>query len=132
MTSIETLSSRDEAGLQDRRLSVAERWVSGVHRWSGVGGAILIILAVLVAYWPSLGGGFLWDDEYWIVEKASTPTQRLIHDPRGLYGIWFSREAIDYWPLSNSVFWLQWRLWGMKSTGYRATNLLLHVVGSVL
>ena len=93
---------------------------------------MLIAVAVLLAFWPSLSGGFLWDDETWIAETASTPTHRLIHDDGGLAEIWFTTRAEDYWPLSNSMFWLEWRLWGMKPFGYRAVNLLLHAVGAVL
>lgn len=96
------------------------------------GGAILIAAATLLAFWPSLGGGFLWDDENWIVATPSLPMHRLIHDDRGLYGIWFTTRAEDYWPLSNSMFWLEWRLWGLDPRGYRAVNLLLHATGSVL
>jgi Tfp pilus assembly protein PilF len=102
-------------------------------RWpTEAAGAILIVAAVLLAFWPSLDGGYLWDDDIWIASVATTPTQRLIHDDRGLYGIWFTTQAADYWPLSNSLFWLEWRLWGMIPTGYRAVNLLLHASGSLL
>ena len=100
--------------------------------WRDAGGAVVIGLAVLLAHWPSLGGGFLWDDENWIVATPSTPTHQLIHADDGLYGIWFTSQAEDYWPLSSSMFWLQWRWWGMSPFGYRAVNLLLHAVGSVL
>lgn len=100
--------------------------------WLGLGGGLLIGLAVLVAFWPSLRGGFLWDDDTWIAAVPSTPTQRLVHDDGGLRGFWLSNQTQDYWPLSNSMFWLEWRLWGMNPAGYRAVNLLLHAVGSVL
>ena len=94
--------------------------------------ATALVAAVLLAFWPSLGGGFLWDDDIWIVPAAVTPTQRLIHDDRGLHGIWFTSRAVDPWPLSNSLFWLEWRLWGMHPAGYRMVNLLLHMTGSLL
>jgi len=87
---------------------------------------------VLLAFWPSLGGGFLWDDDTWIAAAPATPTQRLIHADDGLRGIWLTHQTQDYWPLSNSMFWLEWRLWGMNPTGYRAVNLALHAIGSVL
>lgn len=104
----------------------------GRRRWSGLGGGLLIAAIVLVAYWPSLGGGFLWDDENWIAATPSSPTHHLIHDDAGLWGIWLTNQTQDYWPLSNSMFWLEWRLWGMKPLGYRLVNLALHAVGAVL
>jgi protein O-mannosyl-transferase len=104
----------------------------GVRAGTEIGGGILIVVAVLLAFWPSLGGGFLWDDEHWIAATPSTPTHRLIHDADGLFRIWFRGEAEDYWPLSNSMFWLEWRWWGMNPTGYRAVNLGLHALGAVL
>lgn len=100
--------------------------------WVGLGGSLLIGLAVAVAFWPSLRGEFLWDDDTWITAAPTTPTHRLIHAADGLRGIWLTNQTQDYWPLSNSMFWLEWRLWGMNPAGYRAVNLLLHALGSVL
>jgi tetratricopeptide (TPR) repeat protein len=39
---------------------------------------------------------------------------------------------MDYWPATNSTFWLEWRLWGMSPAGYHLTNLILHTVESLL
>ncbi len=100
--------------------------------WIGLAGGVVIGLAVLLAFWPSLSGGFLWDDDNWIAAVPSTPTHRLIHDDGGLRGIWLTNQTQDYWPLSNSMFWLEWRLWGMNPAGYRAVNLVLHAIGSIL
>ncbi|MBM4010680.1 MAG: tetratricopeptide repeat protein [Planctomycetes bacterium] len=104
----------------------------GASRWLELAGGLLLGLAVLLAFWPSLGGGFLWDDEHWIAVTPTTPTLRLIHEDDGLRGIWFSNQTQDYWPLSNSMFWLEWRCWGMNPLGYRGVNLALHVLGAIL
>lgn len=100
--------------------------------WIDWGGGLLIVAMILVAYWPSLRGGFLWDDDNWIAARPTTPTHRLIHDDGGLSGIWLTNQTQDYWPLSNSLFWLQWRLWGEHPLGYRVVNILLHALGSIL
>ncbi len=100
--------------------------------WTDAAGVILIGLAVVVAFWPSLGGGFLWDDDSWIAATPSVPMHRLMRDDAGLLDIWLTAKAEDYWPLTNSLFWIEWRLWGMNPAGYRAVNLLLHGIGSVL
>src|SRR5262249_18283139 len=44
----------------------------------------------------------------------------------------FSREPIDYWPITNSAFWFQWHSWGPRPTGYHAVNLALHIVDALL
>ena len=94
--------------------------------------AALLVLLAVGAYWPSIGGGYLWDDEIYINRRPTWPITRLIHAEDGLYRIWFTTEATDYWPLTNSAFWVQWRLWGMSPMGYRATNIALHTMGVVL
>ncbi len=91
--------------------------------WLGV---LLIAAAALVAYWPALGGKFLWDDESLVAKN------RLVHDANGLYRIWCTTDAIDYWPVTNTVFWLEWRLWGTSTISYHAVNLTLHIANSLL
>src|SRR6266496_941201 len=81
----------------------------------------LLIFLPLAVYWPSLHGGFLWDDNVMVTENP------FIKKPNGLWSIWFSSRQADYFPLTTSSFWFEWRLWGMNAAGYRFTNLLLHV-----
>lgn len=89
-------------------------------------GIIGIALLALAAQWPSLGGGGIWDDQIMIFENER------IHAADGLYRFWFTTEQSDYWPLSYSMHWFEWRLWGDWAPGYRAVNLLLHILNSVL
>jgi protein O-mannosyl-transferase len=56
----------------------------------------------------------------------------LIKSPTGLYSFWFTTEAVDYYPVSNTSLWVEWRLWGMNPIGYRVTNLSLHVLTALL
>ncbi len=89
-------------------------------------GAAFIALAALVAYSSTLGSGFVWDDDNLLTKN------NLVHASDGLVRIWFTNEPIDYWPMTNSSFWLEWRLWGMNPRGYHVTNLLLHVISALL
>jgi Tfp pilus assembly protein PilF len=89
-------------------------------------GAVLLVAATLLAYWPALHGGFLFDDDAMVIGSA------LVKAPDGLWRMWFTTEAVDYWPLTNSSLWLEWRLWGDTTTGYHVTNVLLHACSGLL
>src|SRR5262245_33105855 len=81
---------------------------------------------LLAAYWPALHGPFVFDDH------ALLTINPLVAASDGLSRIWFTTEPIDYWPVTNSAFWLEWRLWGAAPTGYHMTNLALHFLSSLL
>src|ERR1041385_5544483 len=102
------------------------RWDWTSPRAVGAAGALLIIVLCLWAYSPSLHGGFLMDDNGLLTHN------KLVHAPDGLARIWFSTDPPDDWPLTNSAFWLQWRMWGLNPTGYRVVNLLLHLAAVFL
>ncbi len=89
-------------------------------------GVAVIVLAAFCAYLPSLNGGFLLDDDKLLINAP------LIKAPDGLYRFWCTTEAQDYWPVSNTTLWIEWRMWGMNPTGYRVTNLILHIVNALL
>jgi tetratricopeptide (TPR) repeat protein len=82
--------------------------------------------ATLLAYWPALHGGFLFDDDAMVLGSA------LVKAPDGLWRMWFTTEAVDYWPLTNSSLWIDWRLWGDTPTGYHVTNVVLHACSGLL
>jgi hypothetical protein len=86
----------------------------------------LLAMATLLAYLPALRGGFIFDDNVFLTGNP------LIHAPDGLGRFWFGREAADYWPVTSSTLWLEWRLWGMNAAGYHATNVILHIVEVLL
>jgi len=89
-------------------------------------GAALIALAVVALYWPAVHGGFVLDDDILLTNNP------LIKSSNGLSRIWFSKDAIDYWPITNSSFWIQWRLFEMNPTGYHVVNLLLFIADCLL
>ncbi|HTQ39598.1 MAG TPA: tetratricopeptide repeat protein [Pirellulales bacterium] len=89
-------------------------------------GAAIIVIATCAAYLPAINGGFVLDDDALVTRNSSVKASD------GLYRIWFTSEPLDYWPITNTVFWLEWRLWGMNPIGYHITNLVLHIINSLL
>jgi len=88
--------------------------------------ALLIVLAGLWVYWPALQGEWLWDDGMLVtdnIELRSWP---------GLGQIWFAAPTTDYWPLSWTLLWIEWHLWGNYPLGYHLGSLVLHLCSGFL
>jgi hypothetical protein len=86
---------------------------------------MLVLLTVLV-HLPALRGGFLWDDDELLVRNP------YVHAASGLYDIWLTNHLVTYAPLTSSMFWVEWRMWGANPMGYRAVNVALHALSVVL
>ncbi len=85
-----------------------------------------IFCATLIAYWPSLRGGLVWDD-------ASHVTSPALESLHGLWRIWFDLHATQqYYPLLHSAFWMEHRIWGDRVLGYHLTNIFLHAASACL
>ena len=81
----------------------------------------ILVGAILAAYAPLWRAGFIWDDDSLLTANP------MIRDPHGLYQFWFTSRALDYWPVTSTSFWLEWRVWGLHPLGYHLTNLALHL-----
>jgi protein O-mannosyl-transferase len=86
----------------------------------------LIILLTIVVYLPAMTGGFVFDDNIDIIDNP------MVKASDGLHRFWFTTEAPDYYPLTWSVLWLEWRLWRDNATGYHVVNIVLHAINAVL
>ncbi|MGD0653496.1 MAG: tetratricopeptide repeat protein [Thermoguttaceae bacterium] len=89
-------------------------------------GVALFVVAVFFAYRPSINGGFILDDDRLLTDNA------LIKAPDGLYRFWCTTKSDDYWPVTYTALWVEWRLWAMYPTGYHVTNLILHIAEALL
>ena len=91
----------------------------------------VIFAAAVLVYFPVLNGGFIWDDEPWIV---ANPLVR--GDGRSawqtLATIWSGSGAVDYYPLTTTLNWLQWRVFGGSPAGFHTVTVLLHATNAVL
>ena len=85
-----------------------------------------IIVAVVVVYLPALRGDFVWDDFLLITGNP------LLQNFSGLLEIWSGGRTADYFPLTNTVFWIEHHLFGANATGYHAVNILLQIANALL
>ena len=96
--------------------TAARKWALGA----------LLVLAAIVSYAGVRRAGFIWDDDVFLTDNP------LIRAADGLRRFWFTGEPVDYWPLTSSTLWLEWRLWGHNPLGYHVTNVVLHALEAVL
>jgi protein O-mannosyl-transferase len=113
-------SRRHAQNPRESATSVAQTWPAKTA------GAVLLSAIAIAAYWPALHGSFVLDDDLLLTKNP------LVQSSNGLSRIWFTTEPVDYWPVTNSLFWLEWRLWGENPTGYHLVNLALHIVNAWL
>jgi protein O-mannosyl-transferase len=96
-------------------------------RARGIVQGALIVLFVFVAYFPALRGGFIWDDDAHISNNTA------LRSGQGLWNIWFRPGATcQYYPLSFTLFWLGYQLWGLNPFGYHLLNVALHSLVAIL
>jgi protein O-mannosyl-transferase len=100
-------------------------WTPSMSKWTWAGVCVLVVLTTAI-YLPAIGGGELLDDDLLLTRNP------IVQSPSGLYQFWFTDKPSDYWPVTNSTFWIEWQFWGDRLTGYHLTNLALHVVESLL
>lgn len=89
-------------------------------------GALLLVALTVLAHLPALRNGTVWDDDDVVFANP------LVHAPDGLRRFWLATSTPDYFPLSSTVQWIEWRLWGENPRGYHAVNLGLHALTALV
>lgn len=84
-------------------------------------------LAAIVVCLPAWNGQLIWDDHG--LYLTANPLMRAADGP---WRFWFTTECVDYYPLTYTLFWLQWQLVGAAPWLYHATNFLLHGIATAL
>jgi len=101
-------------------------WIGNPRVRSGLLVCSLLMLTI-AAHAPGIRGGFISDDHLYITKN------QLMHSGSGLRQIWLKLGATSqYYPLTFSSFWLEYRLWGTRPAGYHAVNVLLHALNALL
>src|SRR5215470_5088352 len=90
-------------------------------------GGALIVATVLLVYSPVLEAGFLWDDPAYVTNN------RALRSVHGLIDIWkIPPSTPQYYPLTFSSFWIEYRIWGDAPLGYHISNVVLHAANALL
>lgn len=88
---------------------------------------LLLAAITIFAYRPAWNGGFLWDDDDYIIKND------LLTASDGLQRIWFSLDSpSQYFPLVYTTFRIERALWDLNPSGYHWVNLLLHVANALM
>jgi tetratricopeptide (TPR) repeat protein len=88
--------------------------------------ALLLVTGTIIAYLPVWHAGFIWDDRSFVIDNP------LIHRADGPYRFWFTTEPVDFYPVTSTLLWAEWRVWGANPVGYHVVNVLLHSLSAVL
>lgn len=92
---------------------------------------VMLLVACLLSYASAYKGQFIWDDDYYVVNNTA------LRSFDGLQAIWLgvfpdpSRYvAPQYYPMTFTSLWLDYRIWGLNPVGYHLTNVLLHALSA--
>ncbi len=89
--------------------------------------SLAILAGGLYVFWPTLHGQWIGDDSWYISENP------LLNDPQRLWKAWFQPGSwVEYYPIEETVQWLQWQIWREDTLGYHWTNILLHLTSAFL
>jgi tetratricopeptide (TPR) repeat protein len=88
--------------------------------------AFILVASTFLAYQPAWRGQPIWDD-------GEHMTSAEFASLNGLGRIWFEPGATrHYYPLLDTAFWIQQKLWGGSTLGYHLVNIACHAAGALL
>lgn len=108
--------------------------------------ALLLFFLTVAVYIPAMDAGYIYDDDQLLTQNPAIRRGVGFFDAeswRGLASIWWptnARVSADYFPLTSTSLWLEWRLWGnneldtppqhigLGAPGYHVTNIILHAL----
>ena len=96
------MTKRRENDVRDEPPPSPRLTIPSVSGWTWAGICVLVLLTAAI-YLPAMRGGELLDDDLLLTRNE------IVKSPSGLYQFWFTDKASDYWPVTNSTFWIEWR-----------------------
>ena len=96
------------------------------RRWAA---ALLVSAVTVLVFWPVLDNQFVnWDDDR---NFLNNPHYRGLGPPQ-LRWMWTTSHLGHYHPLTWMSLGLDYALWGLDSSGYHLSNLILHAANAAL
>jgi protein O-mannosyl-transferase len=87
---------------------------------------LLLLAATFLAYQPAWNGQPVWDDDFNLTKSE-------LWSAAGLVRIWTQPGAMpQYYPLTYTVFWMEYHLKGASTLYYHLLNILLHIFSALL
>ena len=97
---------------------------------------ILLCLLCLGTYANSLNSGFIFDDKALIVNNPFVKSQKLPAEilKKDIFEHWVGKAsfALMYRPMQVLSYWLDYKIWGLKTFGFHLTNIILHLLNGIL
>ena len=89
---------------------------------------LLLALLTIAVYGNSLANGFVWDDEFIIVNDPA------VRDLSRATALMLSPDVVKpyYRPLNRASYRLDYQLFGMRPAGFHAVNVVIHVLNVLL
>ena len=88
--------------------------------------AFVLMAATFLAYQPAWRGLPIWDDGEHVTSTGFASLN-------GLRRIWLEPGATHhYYPLLDTAFWIQKKLWGDSTLGYHLVGITCHAAGALL
>src|ERR1700751_5483938 len=96
------------------------------NSWKQTVEVAIIVVATALVYLPVWQPGFVWDDEQLVTANP------LLRNASGLVEIWAGGRTADYFPITNTVFWLEHHIFGENAIGYHVINIVLQAANALL
>ncbi len=92
---------------------------------------LIIVAACLASYFNALFGGFVWDDDLFIIENPYVKSFQFLPQffTKDFWSVYFESMPSPYYrPLLAASFMLDYSLWKENPLGFHITNLIFHIL----
>ena len=89
----------------------------------------LLALGTIAIYWPTMGHGFVYDDEQYVINNTHVTSGLTLGNIRWALG---SNYEANWHPVTWISHMVDCQLFGLKPLGHHLTNVLLHAFNTIL
>jgi Tfp pilus assembly protein PilF len=117
-----------------RRLLMRISWKGNTKNWR----ILVLVPLVCIAYIPTFTGEFILDDKFLVRDnsyiKEFHTLKSYLNQEDGIYNKndLGSYHTGYYRPLMNLFYFFDYKIWGMSASGFRVTNVFLHLLCCII